>query len=103
MPELPEAETIVRDLRARATGATVDRVTVRHEDVLHRGLTPEEMDRRLGGRTIIGVSRRGKNVILEFDGELRLVINLGMTGRLVSSDAPRAGELRHVAVTLALR
>jgi formamidopyrimidine-DNA glycosylase len=102
VPELPEAETIVRDLRARVPGSTVTRVSVRHADVLHRGLTAAALDRRLRGRTITGVSRRGKNVILEFDGGLRLVINLGMTGRVVTSDAFRAGELRHVAVTVQL-
>lgn len=102
MPELPEAETIVRDLRARVPGASVVRVTVRHADVLRAGLTPAVLNRRLTRRTITGVSRRGKNVVLEFDGNLRLVINLGMTGRVVTSDAPRAGELRHVAVTFAL-
>jgi formamidopyrimidine-DNA glycosylase len=102
MPELPEAETIVRDLQARLPGSTVARVAVRHADVLRRGLSTAALDRRLRGRDVIGVSRRGKNVVLEFDGGFRLVINLGMTGRVVTSDAPRAGELRHVAVTLYL-
>jgi formamidopyrimidine-DNA glycosylase len=102
MPELPEAETIVRDLRARLPGSTVNRVSVKHADVLHRGLTPASLDRRLRGRTCSDVTRRGKNVVLAFDGGLRLVINLGMTGRVVTSDAFRAGELRHVAVTLHL-
>jgi formamidopyrimidine-DNA glycosylase len=102
VPELPEAETIVRDLRARLTGSRVVRVAVRHADVLHRGLAPATLDRRLRGRTCNGVSRRGKNVVLEFDGGLRLVINLGMTGRVVTSDAARAGDLRHVAVTIDL-
>jgi formamidopyrimidine-DNA glycosylase len=103
MPELPEAETIVRDLRARIPGSTVTRVVVRHEDVLHRGLSPAMFGRRLRGRSVTGVSRRGKNVVIEFDAGLRLVINLGMTGRVVTSDAARAGELRHVAVSLHLR
>jgi formamidopyrimidine-DNA glycosylase len=102
MPELPEAETIVRDLRARLPGATVTRVSVRHADVLHAGLTPALLGRRLRGRTFSGVTRRGKNVVLEFEGGLRVVINLGMTGRVVTSDSFRAGELRHVAVTLQL-
>jgi formamidopyrimidine-DNA glycosylase len=102
VPELPEAETIVRDLRARVPGASILRVAVRHADVLHTGLTPALLNRRLTGRRITGVSRRGKNVVIEFQGELRLVINLGMTGRVVTSDAPRAGELRHVAVSFAL-
>lgn len=103
MPELPEAETIVRDLRARIPGGVVARVVVTHADVLHSGLTPVTLGRQLRGRTVTGVSRRGKNVVIEFDAGLRLIINLGMTGRVVTSDAARAGELRHVAVSLHLR
>jgi formamidopyrimidine-DNA glycosylase len=102
MPELPEAETIVRDLRSRIPGGTIARILVTRPDVLHRGLTPATIGRRLRGRTITGVSRRGKNVVIEFDAGLRLVINLGMTGRVVTSDAERAGELRHIAVSLHL-
>lgn len=102
MPELPEAETIVRDLRARVPGAVIRKVSVMHADVLHPGLTPALLGRRLRGRRITGVSRRGKNVVLELEGPLRLVINLGMTGRVVTSDAARAGELRHVAVRFEL-
>jgi formamidopyrimidine-DNA glycosylase len=92
MPELPEAETIVRELRTRIPGGTVTRVVVTHADVLHTGLSPAELGRRLRGRTVTDVSRRGKNVVIEFDGGVRLVINLGMTGRVVTSDAPRSGE-----------
>ncbi|MBR9989703.1 MAG: bifunctional DNA-formamidopyrimidine glycosylase/DNA-(apurinic or apyrimidinic site) lyase [Gemmatimonadetes bacterium] len=103
MPELPEAETIVRDLRARIPGGTVTRVSVARPDVLHTGLTAAALGRRLRGRTVTGVSRRGKNVVIEFDAGLRLIINLGMTGRVVTSDASRAGELRHIAVSLHLR
>jgi formamidopyrimidine-DNA glycosylase len=102
MPELPEAETIVRDLRARLPGSTIARVSVKHGDVLHAGLTPATLDRRLRGRTFTGVSRRGKNVVLELEGALRIVINLGMTGRVVTSDVARAGELRHIALNIAL-
>jgi formamidopyrimidine-DNA glycosylase len=102
MPELPEAETIVRDLQRRVPGARIAAVRVERPDVLHPGLTPASLTRRLRGRRIERVSRRGKNVVLEFDRELRLIINLGMTGRVVASDAARAGELRHVAVRLEL-
>ncbi|CAN5717559.1 bifunctional DNA-formamidopyrimidine glycosylase/DNA-(apurinic or apyrimidinic site) lyase [soil metagenome] len=101
MPELPEAETIVRDLRARLPGRTVTRVSVKHADLLHTGLTARALDRGLRGRTITGVSRRGKNVVLELGGT-RLIINLGMTGRVVTSDAARAADLRHVAVRFEL-
>jgi formamidopyrimidine-DNA glycosylase len=102
MPELPEAETIVRDLQRRVPGTRIAAVRVTWPDVLQKGLTPATLGRRLRGRTIQRVSRRGKNVVLEFDRDLRLIINLGMTGRVVASDAARAGELRHVAVRFEL-
>lgn len=102
MPELPEAETIVRTLRTRLPGAQVTGVSVRHEDVLAPGLTPRTLAARLRGRRIADVARRGKNVILVFQGDLRLVINLGMTGRVVTTDAPRVAEMRHVAVRFEL-
>jgi len=103
MPELPEAETIVRDLRARISGSVITKVSVKHTDILHDGITPALLGRRLRGRTITTVSRRGKKVVIELDEGLRLVISLGMTGRVVTSDVPRAGELRHVAARFALQ
>lgn len=102
MPELPEAETIVRDLRPRLTGARVLGARVRHPDVLEPPLTARRLANRLRGRRISGVSRRGKNIILEIEDGIRLAVNLGMSGRVVTSDAARAAELRHVAVTLPL-
>src|SRR5690606_21426580 len=102
VPELPEAETIVRALRQRLPGARVRGVSVKHADVLAPGLTPRRLAAALRGRRFTGVERRGKNVVLEFEGDLRLVINLGMTGRVVTSEATRAAELRHVAVRFAL-
>jgi formamidopyrimidine-DNA glycosylase len=100
MPELPEAETIARDLDPRLRGARILAVGVHHPDVLARP-APELGDALLG-RTIAGVGRRGKNVVVAFEDEGRLMVNLGMTGRLVLSDSPRAAELRHVAVRLDL-
>jgi formamidopyrimidine-DNA glycosylase len=97
MPELPEAETIVRALRQRLPGARVSGVSVKHTDILAPGLTTQRLSRTLRGRRFTDVSRRGKNVVLEFEGDVRLIINLGMTGRVVTSEATRAGELRHVA------
>jgi formamidopyrimidine-DNA glycosylase len=100
VPELPEAETIARDLDPRLAGARIEAVRVTHDDVLAAG--PDALRNALFGRTITGVGRRGKNVVLLLDDASRLVVNLGMTGRLVPSDAPRAGELAHVAVAFEL-
>lgn len=98
MPELPEAETIVRDLRSRVVGRRVERVEVPRPDILGPGLDPARMDEVLRGRRLDGVERRGKNVVLVLEGGIRLMVNLGMTGRLVAGDSPRAAELRHIAV-----
>jgi formamidopyrimidine-DNA glycosylase len=90
MPELPEVETIARDLERRVTGAKVRAVRIVKHDILAPGTTAARLRRNLPGRRISDVRRRGKNLVLTFDGELRLVVNLGMTGRLVSSDSPTA-------------
>lgn len=97
MPELPEAETIVRDLRRRIIGRRITGVKVTRPDLL-TGATPDRFRRTLKDRTIASVDRRAKNIVMRFDRDLVLVINLGMTGRVVSSDAVRAGELRHIGV-----
>ena len=96
MPELPEAETIARGLAPRIAGARVAGVVVTHADVL--AAPPGAFGDAVAGRVFAGAGRRGKNVVLPFEDGGRVVVNLGMTGRLVLSDAPRADELRHVAV-----
>lgn len=98
MPELPEAETIVRDLRRHVTGRTVTGLRVIHADILAPSLSPDDLAHALVGRRIEEIARRAKNIVFRFEGGPILVVNLGMTGRLVVSTAPRASELRHVAV-----
>ena len=56
MPELPEAETIVRDLRQRVVGASVARVEVLKEDVLAPGVTPKRLNSALKGWQIAGIT-----------------------------------------------
>ncbi len=101
MPELPEAETIAADLRARIEGALIRDVSVFHPDIL-AGIGTTGLARRLSGRRLERIGRRGKNVLFELDDGGRMLVNLGMTGRLVTSDAPNAREMRHVAVRLTL-
>lgn len=100
MPELPEAETIARDLDPRLRGGRIIGVATYHPDVL--AAPPQSFGDALLGRSIAAVGRRGKNVVVIFEDEGRLMVNLGMTGRLVLNDAPRASDLRHVAVRFEL-
>lgn len=89
MPELPEAETIARGLRRAVVGRRIRRAEALRPDVLRAPVPAFEGAAR--GRTIEGVGRRGKNVLLFLDGDRVLAVNLGMTGRLLPFDEPPTG------------
>lgn len=85
MPELPEVETIVRDLRRLLRGAVIREVEVLRPDLIGGGDAGGFAAALRGGR-IHEVSRRAKNLVFDLGAD-RLVVNLGMTGRLlVASD-----------------
>ncbi|TMF25799.1 MAG: bifunctional DNA-formamidopyrimidine glycosylase/DNA-(apurinic or apyrimidinic site) lyase [Chloroflexi bacterium] len=82
MPELPEVETIARQLR----GLVVDRTIRDFESRWIRLTDPEPAEvvaARLRGRRITGVRRRGKFVVFDLDGGDALVVSLRMTGKLL--------------------
>ena len=87
MPELPEVETIARDVRPLLVGATLRRVQVFKSDVL-RGVARPAFRRSLEGRAIEGVTRRAKHLVILLDDGSRLVIQPRMTGSLTV--VPRA-------------
>lgn len=98
MPELPEAETIVRGLRPHVTGRVIERVDVLRPDVLRAD--EAEFRRSLEGRRFDSVERRAKNVVAPLTGGRVLAVNLGMTGRLLFfADPPDDGRApTHAAV-----
>lgn len=82
MPELPEVETIARQLRELIIGRRV----AGFESFWHRVTEPvpaTHFATRLNGREITGVGRRGKFVVLELDGGEALIVSLRMTGKLL--------------------
>lgn len=86
MPELPEVETIVRDIRPALLGRRFDRVSLSHSDVL-RSVSRRRLLRELTGATVSEVFRRAKHAVLDL-GERRLVIQPGMTGSLMVQKGP---------------
>jgi formamidopyrimidine-DNA glycosylase len=86
MPELPEVETMVRDLRPRVVGRRFDRVSLSHDDIL-RGVTKPALLRGLKGATVQSVTRRAKHAVLDLGGR-RLVVQPGMTGNLIHYARP---------------
>ncbi|WP_322818858.1 bifunctional DNA-formamidopyrimidine glycosylase/DNA-(apurinic or apyrimidinic site) lyase [Tepidiforma sp.] len=84
MPELPEVETIRRDLEPLVTGRSVVDVEVDPGTIgLLAGVPLEVLRANLVGRTIRSLGRRGKYLLFELDDGRWLVVHLRMTGRLV--------------------
>ena len=94
MPELPEVETIVRDLAPRLNGRTLRNPRLFTTNGL-RAVSARRLVGALREATVEDVSRRAKHVVFLLDSGLRLVIQPRMTGTLViSSGRPSAEELR---------
>ena len=81
MPELPEVETVARDLRGLVLDATISGATCSWARTL-RTHEPSTIGPALAGRRILAVGRRGKQLILELSGNAILTIHLKMTGQL---------------------
>jgi formamidopyrimidine-DNA glycosylase len=81
MPELPEVETVARDLRPRIVGATITGARCTWARTL-RTHGPESFGPGVAGRTVDAVGRRAKLVVVELSGGRALTIHLKMTGQL---------------------
>jgi formamidopyrimidine-DNA glycosylase len=89
MPELPEVETIVADLRPHMVGRTIARCELNFPTIV-RHPEPEEFVDAVVGMRIDSLGRRGKYILIGLTNNLLLVVHLGMTGqlRLVDPVAP---------------
>jgi len=97
MPELPEVETVARDLRPRIVGATIVGARCSWARTL-RTHTPEAFAEAIAGRRVEEVGRRAKLVVVGLSGAATLTIHLKMTGQLfvVPADAPEDPYVRLV-------
>ena len=91
MPELPETETIARDLDRSIRGRRIDKVTVRKADVL-RGVTTRALGKRVRGAKIIRSWRRAKLVVLDLDTGDRIVVQPRFTGALLVDNGQFKGS-----------
>ncbi len=81
MPELPEVETVARDLRPRLVDATIVGARTSWSRTL-RTHDPLAFSDAVAGRTVLAVGRRAKLVVVELSGDAALTIHLKMTGQL---------------------
>ncbi len=94
MPELPEVETITRQLRGKVLGQRVKGVEVLDPKLQGKGI------RRIRGEVISSLQRRGKNIIFGFREDLYLIAHPRMTGRFLWH--PDHYPLQHLRAILQL-
>jgi formamidopyrimidine-DNA glycosylase len=101
MPELPEVEYVVRQLREHLAGAQIAQVCVQWAGVVEHP-APGDFVREVQGREIVGVDRRAKLILLRLSGGGTIVAHRRMTGNLELCDAGSPDQShQRLAFTLA--
>jgi formamidopyrimidine-DNA glycosylase len=102
VPELPEVETIVRQLAPRLEGHRIIRARLTKTDVL-RQVSKARLLKTITGNSIAEVSRRAKHAVLRFASGHRLIVQPRMTGSLVVHDQPLTkDEAKYAVLTCTL-
>jgi len=97
VPELPEVETIVRELAPRLEGYRIVHARLNKSDVLRRVSKPRLL-RSLRGNVFEEVSRRAKHAVFRLSSGHRLIVQPRMTGSLVVHDRALTAEEKKYAV-----
>ena len=98
MPELPEVEAVRRRIAPSMVHARIDAVDLRRPDL--RRPFPRQFVKRLTGRRIVALTRRGKYLLASLSSDDTLLMHLGMSGsfRVVregrTARVPRARHVR---------
>jgi formamidopyrimidine-DNA glycosylase len=82
MPELPEVETVRRQLAPDVSGRRIAGAEILDERLV-RPESPKKVERGLEGRRIEGVDRRGKYLMVRLEGDGTLLLHLRMTGNIL--------------------
>lgn len=102
MPELPEVETVRRQLAPHVEGRTLERMEVLDARWCEPA-APAEVEHAVRGRVVESLDRRGKYLIVDLEDEVHLVMHLRMTGNLLLVEARDDSETRpHLRVRLVL-
>ncbi len=92
MPELPEVETVARDLQRWVAGATIKAATVSWPRTIRHPQPPERFEAEIAGATIQRVTRRAKTVLIHLDDGRVMTVALRMTGALIVTPGDAAPD-----------
>jgi len=99
MPELPEVETVVRDLQPLLVSKCIVSMRVGKHKLRHPW--KPRWTKRVTGRKVAALRRRGKWIIIDLDNDSHLLAHLGMTGRFtVEPPEAKTGAHTHLIFTL---
>jgi formamidopyrimidine-DNA glycosylase len=97
VPELPEVETIRRQLAGRVAGRTIVEAEI-YDPLWCAPRLPAEVENQLRGERIVALERRGKYLVMQLEDERFLVMHLRMTGNFLwvsaQDDLPGRSYLR---------
>jgi formamidopyrimidine-DNA glycosylase len=94
VPELPEVETLRRDLEKEVVGRRIKAVAVNGTRSVRR-VTKKVFIGRVEGHRIIGINRKGKYLLVRLDGGDILVVHLGMSGQLLRAKSAKEPKEKH--------
>jgi formamidopyrimidine-DNA glycosylase len=97
VPELPEVETMARDIRPTLAGATIRQARLYKSDVL-RKVTKHRLEKALAGAKVKGVGRRAKHIVIELADDRRVIVQPRMTGSFGVRRSVRPSVRRSAAV-----
>jgi formamidopyrimidine-DNA glycosylase len=100
VPELPEVETIRRDLDKEIVGRRIKTVEVKGKRSIRRHKSGPEFRARLESKKVVSVRRSGKYLIIGLDGDHVLVVHLGMSGQLLRAKGPKDPVDKHTHVII---
>lgn len=83
MPELPEVETITRQLNRKVKGLKIEKVWFGWPKLLRNEISQRKFEEIIKGKTILKVSRKGKNIIINLSDDWACLIHLKLTGRIL--------------------
>lgn len=83
MPELPEVETVARDLQRWVAGATINHATVHWERTIRHPQPAERFVAEIAGAVMRRVTRRAKTVLIHLEDGRVMTVALRMTGALI--------------------
>lgn len=86
MPELPEVETIVKQLKSHILGKKIAKVEILRSSQW-KGTSPKNVIALLTNNLFKNISRRAKFIIFELKDEFRLIIHLRMSGKLIWTES----------------